>query len=51
MHIGDSWLIMIPWYLAYGQAGSGSNIDPYTNLYFRLQLVDITYLGDNIEEK
>ena len=49
--IGDSWLIMIPWYLAYGQAGSGSNIDPYTNLYFRLQLVDITYLGDNIEEK
>ena len=47
MHIGDSWLIMVPWYLAYGQSGSGS-IAPYSNLYFRLQLVDITNLGDNV---
>lgn len=45
MHIGDSWLIMVPWYLGYGQAGSGS-IGPYTNLFFRIQLVDITYWGD-----
>lgn len=47
MHIGDNWLITVPWYLAYGQVGSGSNIDPYTNLYFRIKLVDITSLGDN----
>lgn len=47
MHIGDSWLVCIPWYLAYGQAGN-SNIDPYSNLYFRMQLVDIKNLGMNI---
>lgn len=46
MHIGDNWLICIPWYLGYGQAGS-SNIDPYSNLFFRIELVDITRLGDN----
>ena len=50
MHIGDSWLILVPWYLAYGQSGSGT-IKPYTNLFFRLELVDITSLGDNIETK
>ena len=50
MHIGDSWLILVPWYLAYGQSGSGT-IKPYTNLFFRLELVDITSLGDNIEHK
>lgn len=46
MHIGDNWLINVPWYLAYGQSGSG-NIGPYTNLYFRIKLIDITSLGDN----
>ena len=50
MHIGDSWLILVPWYLAYGQSGS-SSIKPYSNLFFRLELVDITSLGDNIEHK
>lgn len=50
MHIGDSWLIMVPWYLAYGQAGSGSTIDPYSNLWFRLKLVDITYWGGTVDE-
>jgi len=48
MHIGDNWLIVVPWYLAYGQAGSG-NIDPYTNLFFCIKLVDITYWGGNVE--
>lgn len=51
MHIGDTWLIQIPWYLAYGQAGSGSNISPYSNLFFRLELCDITSWGGNIEQK
>lgn len=44
MHIGDNWLVCIPWYLAYGQKGN-TTIDPYSNLYFRMQLVDITKLG------
>ncbi len=48
MHIGDNWLIMVPWFLAYGQSGSGS-IDPYTNLFFTIQLVDITYWGGTEE--
>ena len=51
MHIGDNWLIMVPWYLAYGQAGSGDNIDPYTNLFFRLKLVDITNWGGTEEQQ
>jgi len=50
MHIGDSWLIFIPWYLGYGQTGSGSTIDPYSNLFFRLELVDITNWGAQIPE-
>ncbi len=49
MHIGDRWLIHIPWYLAYGQAGSGK-IDPYTNLFFIVELADITYWGGNVDE-
>lgn len=50
MHIGDNWLIMVPWYLAYGQAGSGDNIDPYTNLFFCIKLVDITYWGGTVND-
>jgi len=48
MHIGDCWLIQVPWFLAYGQAGSGS-VDPYTNLFFIIKLEDITYWGDNVD--
>ena len=44
MHIGDNWLVCIPWIIAYGQSGN-TTIDPYSNLYFRMQLVDITSLG------
>lgn len=44
MHIGDNWLVCIPWFLGYGQSGN-SSIDPYTNLFFRMELVDITNLG------
>ena len=50
MHIGDCWLIQVPWYLAYSQAGT-SDIDPYSNLFFRIELCDITSWGDNIEKK
>lgn len=49
MYIGDHVVCMIPWFLAYGQAGSGSSINPYSNLFFRIELCDITKLGANIE--
>lgn len=49
MHIGDNWLVCIPWYLAYGQSGN-SSVKPYSNLYFRMQLVDITDLGMNVPQ-
>lgn len=50
MYIGDHVVCMIPWFLAYGQAGSGANIDPYTNLFFRIELCDIPSLGQNIPD-
>lgn len=50
MHIGDSWLVCIPWYIGYGQAGSGSTIEPYSNLFFRIELVDITNWGAPLPE-
>ncbi len=49
MHIGDRWLICVPWFLGYGQAGS-SSIDPYSNLFFRIELVDIKNWGGTIDE-
>lgn len=49
MYIGDNVVVMIPWFLAYGQAGSGSSIDPYTNLFFRIELCDITKWGNTVK--
>lgn len=51
MYIGDHVVCMIPWFLAYGQKGSGVNIKPYTNLFFRIELCDITSLGANVPSK
>lgn len=45
MYIGDHVVAFIPWFLAYGQAGSLPNIDPYSNLFFRIELCDITRWG------
>lgn len=50
MHIGDNWLVCIPWYLGYGQSGNTS-IDPYSNLYFRMELVDITEWGHTLPKE
>ncbi len=44
MHEGDSWIVAIPWFLAYGQSGS-TNIDPYSDLFFHIKLVEITWWG------
>ena len=45
MYIGDHVVAFIPWFLAYGQTGSLPNIDPYSNLFFRIELCDITHWG------
>ncbi len=45
MYIGDHVVAFIPWFLAYGQAGSLPSIDPYSNLFFRIELCDITNWG------
>ena len=50
MYIGDHVVACIPWFLAYGQTGSRPTIDPYSNLFFRIELCDITRLGATIEE-
>ena len=49
MYIGDHVVCMIPWFLAYGQKGSGASINPYTNLFFRIELCDITNLGATVQ--
>lgn len=49
MYIGDNVVVMIPWFLGYGQRGSGKNINPYTNLFFRIELCDITELGATVK--
>ncbi len=39
MHIGEVYEIYVPWELGYGDKGMGK-IPPYSNLIFRLQLLD-----------
>lgn len=45
MYIGDHVVAYIPWFIAYGQKGSLPKIDPYTDLFFRIELCDITNWG------
>ena len=49
LYIGDHVVAMIPWFLGYGQKGSLPTIDPYSNLFFRIELCDITRLGATVE--
>lgn len=41
MHVGDKWKIVIPHYLAYGEAGFGNEIGPNTTLVFEMELLGI----------
>ena len=41
MHVGDKWQIVIPHYLAYGEAGYGNEIGPNTTLVFEMELLGI----------
>ena len=50
MHIGDEWLVAIPWQLGYGQSGQSSGgIMPYSSLFFRVKLCDILWWGGTVE--
>lgn len=40
MHVGDHWMVYIPWELAYGKQGSG-NIPGYSTLIFEMELIAI----------
>jgi len=41
MQVGDKWQIVVPHYLAYGEAGFGNEIGPCTTLIFEMELLDI----------
>ncbi len=40
MHVGDHWVVYIPWELAYGKQGNG-NIPGYSTLIFEIELIAI----------
>ena len=41
MPVGSKWQLYIPYELAYGERGAGSDIKPYSALIFDVELVDI----------
>lgn len=47
MHIGDKWLVYVPWTLAYGESGSGT-IPGYSVLRFTIQLVAYSHAGSSL---
>ena len=40
MHVGDHWVVYIPWELGYGKQGNG-NIPGYSTLIFEMELIAI----------
>lgn len=47
MHIGDVWMVYIPWTLGYGTTGS-TTIPAYSVLKFRIQLVAYARAGSSL---
>lgn len=47
MHIGDKWLVYVPWTLAYGESGN-SSIPGYSVLRFTIQLVAYSHAGSSL---
>ena len=46
MHVGDRWLIHVPYQLAYGSSTSNSSIPAYSNLVFDVALYDVWHPGE-----
>ncbi len=46
MHVGDRWLIHVPYQLGYGGSTSNSSIPAYSNLVFDVALYDIWHPGE-----
>lgn len=40
MSKGEQGVLYIPWYLAYGDRGAGTEIPPFANLIFEVELID-----------
>ena len=39
MHVGDEWIIYIPYEKGYGERGAGADIPPYSALEFQVKIV------------
>ena len=46
MHVGDRWLIHVPYQLAYGGSTSNASIPAYSNLVFDVALYDVWHPGE-----
>ena len=46
MHVGDRWIVNIPYPIAYGNPSSRSDIDDASNLVYDLALVDFWHPGE-----
>lgn len=42
MHEGDLWEVFLPYPLAYGERGAGTEIPPYATLVFEIELLKVT---------
>jgi len=47
MHVGDRWLVYIPYQLGYGASSSSSSIPNHTNLVFDIAMVDFWQTGES----
>jgi FKBP-type peptidyl-prolyl cis-trans isomerase FklB len=41
MREGDKWELYLPYPLAYGERGAGSDIPPYATLVFEIELLKV----------
>ncbi len=41
MSVGDTWMLYLPYDLAYGEAGTGGPIGPYETLTFKVELLGV----------